>query len=287
MNLLNKVGISVSVLSLLVIGGSLYYYNETLSENSQAVVETQKEKKIEYKVDTNNIKVDTTVEENILVITLENVANRELNDVVLEVVFKGVKITDIYLEKFAVGKKTIKVPLSNISNVPLIKDNDTIVNDFRLSEEYKFKVGEDEGYILVTSFKKESKDFYKEKIKNSDISDENKNKVIKALDSDIEYEKLESYLKKSGIIKPLSLSEEIVKFNSDEDNFVIEAKSQEVSPNSEVLGVNQSQADQVVAQPAPVQPVAPVQPAPVQPTPPVVAQPAPVQPVAPIAGEGN
>lgn len=280
MSLLKKVAIASSVLSVVVIAGSLYYYDVTYSKKDNVKIEKKVIKKEEVEViNTNNISIVNEIKDGKLVITLENISKRDLTDVVVEAEYTNKKMAEIFIDKLAKdAKKTIEIPLEKVSESASIKNNKTINNELRLLEEKEFKNGEVVGKVYVSSIKLQSKDGYKQIVSNSTLQENEKNELLNKINEN-NVSDIEKIFEEKGILPKLELSEDVVLFNSSEDRLVIE--KQEVNdnqPNNTEQTTQEQGTSEEVAQPVtPVQPVAPAPVVPVAPVTPV----APVEPVAP------
>lgn len=279
MSLLKKVAIASSVLSVVVIAGSLYYYDVTYSKKDNVKIEKKVIKKEEVEViNTNNISIVNEIKDGKLVITLENISKRDLTDVVVEAEYTNKKMAEIFIDKISKdGKKIIEIPLEKTTESASIKNNKTINNDLRLIEEKEFKNGESSGKVYVSSIKLQSKDGYKKIVSNSTLQENEKNELLNKINEN-NVSDIEKIFEEKGILSKLELSEDVVLFNSSEDRLVIE--KQEVN-NNQTNNTEQNTQEQGTSEEVaqPVTPVQPVTPAPVVPVSPVT----PVTPVEPVA----
>lgn len=225
MNTVNKIGIGVSVLSLAVIAGSLYYNNEQLLKASNNIVvrnNTAKETDVESK---KNIDIKTEIINNKLVVTIKNVSNRELIDVVLESGVKDSKLAEVYLEKFASNaEKIIEIPLDRNLSSQSIRNNNTVVNEYRLVEEAEFTYNSNKGYVLVTSLKEQKIDYYRDKINSSNLTQSEKDQLLTSIAKNNNINNVEKLLE-GKVIPLLNLSPDVTVFSSDEDRLVISEKT--------------------------------------------------------------
>lgn len=215
MNFVNKICIFISTLSLIVIGGSMYYYNETYSK--QPVIIEKKEIKKEEIVQLKNIEVTTEIKDNnLLLIKLKNISNKDLYDVVIESRFKNYKQAEIYIENFENNsEKTIELDISKQSLSNSIKENKTIVNENRILERFTYSVLGEEGEILVTSLKDRKIDEYNEIVSNSNLSADLKDKLTKEIKSNISKNDIEKLFIENNLFDIILLSEDFIKFGND------------------------------------------------------------------------
>lgn len=233
----NKLSIFISTLSILVIGGSVYYYNDALSKKKTQIEQellttttTASTTVTEAKLNMSekNVKISTEVKEDkIVVINLENISGRSLTDIVLEADYKGTKLTEVFIANLEKGsKKKIEVPLEKQLLSNSIKNNETIINEYRLLETAEFKVGESVGNILVTSIKSQTKEFYKEKVLASTLEQSIKDELVKKIESLNDVFEIEKLLKENKIIPELRLSDDHLIFKDGESELKIESTTE-------------------------------------------------------------
>lgn len=228
----NKLGVAISALSVLVIGGSVYYYNDSIARKGEELqkntVTTTTTTAIEDKLKQSkeNIKISTEIrEDKIAIITLENISDRNLSDVVVEANFKNSKITEILIPNVEKGaKKKIEVPLENKINAASIKENEVLSSGFRMLEKYEFSVGDSKGEIVVSTLKSQNKEFYIEKVKTSNLEGNQKDELVEKIESAKSIEDIEKLLKENKIIDEIKLSDEHVTFKEGETELKIERK---------------------------------------------------------------
>ncbi|MDO4814529.1 MAG: hypothetical protein Q3988_05470 [Gemella sp.] len=228
----NILGIAVSALSVLVIGGSVYYYNANVSKSSEKIQQTTvttttvtTEKKLVLNKE--NVKISTEVkDEKTAVVTIENIADRNLVDVVVEGTFKEGKIAEVLIPTLNKGdKKKIELPLDNKLNAVSIKENPELTGNFRMVERAEFTVAENKGEILVSTLKAQEKSFYIEKIKSSTLEQSTKDDLIKKVEKSNDIFEIEKLLKENKIIEELALSSEHVVFKDGESEMKLESNS--------------------------------------------------------------
>lgn len=250
----NKFAVFISVLSVVVIGGSLYYYNDALSKRKSQIeqemattttTEITTTTEAKYNISEKNINITTEVKDNkFLVIELENISGRKLSDIVLEADFKQQKITEIFIDSMEKdSKKKIEVPLDNKVTSLSIKNNETITNEFRLTETKEFRVGEDLGNIYVTSIKSQTKEFYKEKISASALEPSLKEEIIKKIDSTNDVSEIEQLFKENKLFPELKLSDDHVSFKPGESELKVESN---FSADSTTQSSTASNSDSVI-----------------------------------------
>ncbi|MBF0713878.1 hypothetical protein HZY83_04180 [Gemella sp. GH3] len=233
MNNINKIGIGVSLLSLTIIAGSLYYHNDKLSKASDNIVKNNYSTKEVVVENKKNIEISTEVNNNTLILKLKNISSRELADVVLEVGVKDSKVSEVYIEKFAANtEKTIEISLNKKTTSQSIRNNDTIVNDYRLMEEKEFTYNNEKGYVLVTSIKEQKVDYYKDKINSSSLSQEEKDQLLSSIDKENNIYNIEKLIE-GKLIPLLRLSLDAITFPANEEKLVISDKVADNLQNSQ------------------------------------------------------
>lgn len=228
-----KLGIAVSLLSVLVIGGSVYYYNDSLSKSNEKIQQTTVTTTVTTTTETKlkqnkeNVKITTEIkDEKFVIVTIENIANRHLTDVVVESTYKGLKNAEILITNFDKGaKKKIEIPLENKLNTASIKENEELSKGFRMLERAEFSVGENKGEVIVSTLKSQTKEFYIEKVKISTLEQTQKDELIKKIETAKTIEEIEKLLKDNKVINEVKLSTEHVTFKEGESELKIETIS--------------------------------------------------------------
>lgn len=251
----NKLGIAISLLSVLVIGGSVYYYNDSISKSnekiSQTVVTTTTQTTTEKKLKLNkeNIKITSEVKDGkTAIISLENIAERNLTEVVVETNYDGNKVAEILIPTFEKGtKKTIELSLDNKLDTASLKDNLELTSGFRMIERLEFANGNIKGEVLVSSLKSQEKSFYIEKIKESSLEQSKKDELIKRIEEAKDIVEIESLLKEHKIISELTLSKDHVIFKDGETDLKVELKNAEVITTTALAETSVTSSEEFVA----------------------------------------
>lgn len=227
----NVIGIAVSALSIFIIGGSIYYYNDSVSKSNEKLQQTTvtttltttTEKKLVLNKE--NVKISNEVkDEKTVVITIENIADRTLTDVVVEVNYKDGKIAEVLIPTLNKGdKKKLELPLDNKLNSASIKDNPALTGDFRMMEKAEFSVMDSKVEVIVSTLKAQEKSFYIDKIKSSSLEQSIKDELIKKVEASNDIYEIEKLLKENKIIEEITLSNEHVVFKDGESTYKVES----------------------------------------------------------------
>lgn len=242
----NKLGITISVMSVLVIGGAIYYYNANTSKSNEKISQTQSTvietttavttTKNELKLNEKNVKISTEIkDENTAIVSLENLAERNLTELIVEVSYKENKIAEVLipiLEKGAIKK--MEVPLGNKLESLTIKNVPELTSNFRMIESVEFLVGDNKGEVLVSSLKAQEKEFYIEKVEMSSLEQSLKDELIKKIESAKTIEEIEKLLKENKIIEEINLSSDHIVFKDGEEELKVESNAILVETNTAV-----------------------------------------------------
>lgn len=239
MKLVNKIALSISSISILMTGFSLYYHNKELSNKKEIISKTSENIKSEFNVEkiklsNKNFNILTAVENNILKLELTNVSGVKLQEVILEVLVQDKKISEVYIEKMENNDiKTIYVPLSNQVSLALFENNSEINNEYRLLETQNFNYLSLNGLVNISSLQIKNTSFYVDKVKTLTISETEKSSLIKLIENTDDFLIIEKLLYDNKMISKLSLSNLTDKFN-------IEMKEYSVKENNIYSQVAQS-----------------------------------------------
>lgn len=250
----NRLGIAISAVSILIIGGSVYY-NSNISKSTgkpqQTTVTTTTIATTEQKIVLNkeNVKISTEIsDEQILFITLENVSDRGLTDIVVEASYREGKIAEILIPTLNKGdKKKIEVSLDNKLDSQSIKEIPEMTAGFRLIESVEFTSANGKGEVLVSSIRAQEKSYYIEKIKSSTLEQTLKDKLIKEIEAATNLEEIEKLLKENNIIDEVKLSSEHVAFKDGQSELKVE--DAEVNENTTSVVVSTNSVTTVNSQP--------------------------------------
>lgn len=239
MKLVNKIALSISSISILMTGFSLYYHNKELSNKKEIISKTSENIKSEFNVEkiklsNKNFNILIAVENNILKLELTNVSGVKLQEVILEVLVQDKKISEVYIEKMENNDiKTIYVPLSNQVSLALFENNSEINNEYRLLETQNFNYLSLNGLVNISSLQIKNTSFYVDKVKKLTISETEKSSLIKLIENTDDFLVIEQLLYDNKMISKLSLSNLTDKFN-------IEMKEYSVKENNIYSQVAQS-----------------------------------------------
>lgn len=239
MKLVNKIALSISSISILMTGFSLYYHNKELSNKKEIISKTSENIKSEFNVEkiklsNKNFNILTAVENNILKLELTNVSGVKLQEVILEVLVQDKKISEVYIEKMENNDiKTIYVPLSNQVSLALFENNSEINNEYRLLETQNFNYLSLNGLVNISSLQIKNTSFYVDKVKKLTIPETEKSSLIKLIENTDDFLVIEQLLYDNKMISKLSLSNLTDKFN-------IEMKEYSVKENNIYSQVAQS-----------------------------------------------
>lgn len=229
----NKIGIAISALSVLVIGGSVYYYNANVSKSSERVQQTTittittsaSTTEMGIVLNKENVKISTEIkDQKTAVVTLENISERNLTDVIVEGNYRDSKIAGVVIPTLTKGEiKKLEFPLDNKLNSPSIKEDSELIGNFRMIEKSEFSFEGSKGEILVSSLKAQEKSFYIEKIKESSLEQSLKDDLIKKVEAAGNVEEIEKLLKENKIIEELQLGSDYIVFKEGEKELKIES----------------------------------------------------------------
>lgn len=298
----NKLSIFILVLSLVFIIGSIYYYNETYSNNNTHVVKKDKKKEVKEEFSKQNIEFNTELKEDkYLIVSIKNISGKELIDVLFEIEYNGVKLSDLYIQNFKKdGSKTVEIDINKKSIQESILKIYDLKKDYISIDEFEFQHNGLKGKVLAASFKNMEFDEYKKIINDSSIEFTLKENVIKQISEFKDRGKIDEILLEKNIYSKVSINENTIKF-SEEDNITIEnleEKKKEPNDKEKLSSEENSKRTEnnnpkrIIVQP--VEPVKPgnnvgevVNPKPSEPSENIISPPINQPETNVVAGEGN
>lgn len=271
----NKLSIFILVLSLVSIIGSIYYYNETYSNNNTHVVKKDKKKEVKEEFSKQNIEFNTELKEDkYLIVSIKNISGKELIDVLFEIEYNGVKLSDFYIQNLKKdGSKTIEIDINKKSIQESILKVYDLKKDYISIDEFEFEHNGLKGKVFATSFKNMEFDEYKKLVNDSSIESGLKENIIKQISKFKDRAKIDELLLEKNIYNKVLVNETTIKL-SEESKTVIEnldeKKEEQVDKEKSTSEENSNKVENnnsTVGVAPPSQPVQPAQP--VQPNPPV------------------
>lgn len=264
----NKLSIFILVLSLISIIGSIYYYNETYSNNKTYVVKKDKKKEVKEEFSKKNIEFNTELKEDkYLVIDIKNISGKELIDVLFEVEYNGVKLSDFYIQNLKKdGSKTVEMDINKKSIQESILKVYDLKKDYISIDEFEFEHNGLKGKVFATSFKNMEFDEYKKLVNDSSIESSLKENIIKQISEFKDRAKIDELLLEKNIYNKVLVNETTIKL-SEESKTVIEnldeKKEEQVDKEKSTSEENSNKVENnntTVGVPQPVQPSPPVTP---------------------------
>lgn len=272
----NKLSIVILVLSLVSIIGSIYYYNETYSNNNTHVVKKDKKKEVKEEFSKQNIEFNTELKEDkYLIVSIKNISGKELIDVLFEIEYNGVKLSDFYIQNFKKdGSKTVEIDINKKSIQESILKIYDLKKDYIYIDEFEFQYNGVKGKVLATSFKNMEFDEYKKIVNDSSIDSTLKENIIKQISEFKDRGKIDEILLEKNIYSKVSINENTIKFSEENKMTIKNSEEKKEEPNDKEKLSSEENSNQVehnnsdIRAIPPSQPVQPAQP--VQPSPPVV-----------------